>query len=393
MPIVDESKQNKGVNNNTRNKQMAIDMEYQNRLNYPRFKSPYFGAKYQQRVIPVRTLNGVQDVFVDNKGIIKQGGHTHSKLYNYSNKNRSYPIKGAYAREVDSWNNNTSPIKALVNSGIGYALAPAAQAVYDYTKGALDISKNPTKASNYLVMLPAIGYAVKAPLKRGVEVAMRTSNNANPIEDIVYNMHKASPKKHAGVLSYISTGVGYNTYAPEAYTGFQKAAKGNDMIDAYLYNKTINPSYGVKKINVDYGPHENYIRKIYPYKDIPVYENTETLDFFTKKPMQKASNITNKTPWKGANNNRTDEYGSIAGGRIIIQAGKEVRLVSGSIDNIRDEIEAMKSRNNVKTVDLYTLDNGTYHSGLRTFDKIFTRDDLLKYDAQNTGGGNFLYIK
>lgn len=26
MPIVDESKQNKGVNNNTRNKQMAIDM-------------------------------------------------------------------------------------------------------------------------------------------------------------------------------------------------------------------------------------------------------------------------------------------------------------------------------------------------------------------------------
>lgn len=250
MPIVDESKQNKGVNNNTRNKQMAIDMEYYNRLNHPRFKSSYLGAKYQQRVIPVRTLNGVQDVFVDNRGTIKQGGHTHSKLYNYSNKNRTHPIKGAYAREVDSWNNNTSPIKALVNSGIGYALAPAAQAVYDYTKGALDISKNPTKASNYLVMLPVMGYAIKAPLKRGVEVAMRTSNNANPIEDIVYNMHKASPKKHAGVLSYISTGVGYNTYAPEAYTGFQKAAKGNDMIDAYLYNKTINPSYGVKKINV-----------------------------------------------------------------------------------------------------------------------------------------------
>ena len=44
MPIVDESKQNKGVNNNTQNKQMAINMEYQNRLNHPRFKSPYFGA-------------------------------------------------------------------------------------------------------------------------------------------------------------------------------------------------------------------------------------------------------------------------------------------------------------------------------------------------------------
>ena len=106
MPIVDESKQNKGVNNNTRNKQMAIDMEYYNRLNHLRFKSPYLGAKYQQRVIPVRTLNGVQDVFEDNRGTIKQGGHTHSKLYNYSNKNRTHPIKGAYAREVDSWNNN-----------------------------------------------------------------------------------------------------------------------------------------------------------------------------------------------------------------------------------------------------------------------------------------------
>lgn len=35
MPIVDESKQNKGVNNNTQNKQMAINMEYQNRLNHP----------------------------------------------------------------------------------------------------------------------------------------------------------------------------------------------------------------------------------------------------------------------------------------------------------------------------------------------------------------------
>lgn len=99
MPIVDESKQNKGVNNNTRNKQMAIDMEYYNRLNHPRFKSPYLGAKYQQRVTPIRTLNGIRDVFVDNRGTIKQGGHTNSKLYNYSNKNRNHPIKGAYARE------------------------------------------------------------------------------------------------------------------------------------------------------------------------------------------------------------------------------------------------------------------------------------------------------
>ena len=106
MPIVDESKQNKEVNNNTQNKQMAIDMEYYNRLNYSRFKSLYFGTKYQQRITPVRTLNGIRDVFVDNRGTIKQGGHTNSKLYNYSNKNRNHLIKVTYAREVDSWNNN-----------------------------------------------------------------------------------------------------------------------------------------------------------------------------------------------------------------------------------------------------------------------------------------------
>ena len=79
-----------------------------------------------------------------------------------------------------------------------------------------------------------------------------------------------------------------------------------------MHNKTINPSYGVKKINVDYGPH---IRKIYPYKD----ENTETLDFFT---MQKASNITNKTPWKGANNNL--DFGDNGAGHLVQEDGKKV---------------------------------------------------------------------
>ena len=47
MPIVDESRQNRGVNSNIQNKQMAINMEYYNRLSYFRFKSLYFGAKYQ----------------------------------------------------------------------------------------------------------------------------------------------------------------------------------------------------------------------------------------------------------------------------------------------------------------------------------------------------------
>lgn len=328
MPKVDESKQNKGVNNNTQNKQAAIDMEYYSRQRQPRFKSSYIGARFQRRVIPIRTMEGIQDVFVDNKGTVQQGGHTNSKLYNYSNRHRNHPIKGVYAREVDSWENDTNPIKAIANSGIGYALTPFIQAIYDYTRGAMAISKEPTKASNYLLVLPVIGNAVKVPLKRGIEVAMRTSNDANPIEDILYHFNKANTKTHAGVISYITTGIGYNTYAPEAYTGFQKAAKGNDMIDAYLYNKIINPSYGVKKIRIEYGPHEYYIRKVYPYKDIPVYENTETIDFFTKKPLKEATNVTDKTAWKGTNNNLDfGDKGVDAAGHLVQEGmsnGKKV---------------------------------------------------------------------
>lgn len=326
MPKVNEGKQNKGMNNNPPNRQAAIDMEYYSRLSKPRFSSKII--KFGQRVVPVRTIDGIKDAYVIHQDEIKQGGNTNSKLYNYSNEHRNHPIKGAYAREVDSWDNDTSPIKAIANSGIGYALTPIVQAMYDYTRGALDIAKNPTKASNYIMMLPVIGSAVKAPLKRSIEVAMRTSNDANPIEDILYHFYKASPKKHAGVLSYITTGVGYNTYAPEAYTGFQKAAKGNDMIDAYLYNKTINPSYKVKKVSIEYGPHENYVRKVYPYKNIPVYENTETIDFYTNKPLKEATNVTDKTIWKGANNNLDfGDRGVDAAGHLIQEGmsdGKKV---------------------------------------------------------------------
>lgn len=326
MPRVNEGKQNKGMNNTPYDKQEAINKEYYSRLSKPRFSARVI--KFGQRIVPIRTVDGIKDVYVVSQDEIKQGGHTNSKLYNYSNKHRNHPIKGAYAREVDSWENDTSPIKAIANSGIGYALTPFIQALYDYTRGAIDISKEPTKASNYLLVLPTVGNIVKAPLKRGVEVVMRTSNDANPIEDILYYFNKASLRDHAGVVSYITTGIGHNTYAPEAYTGFQKAAKGNDMIDAYLYNKIINPSYGVKKVRTEYGPHEDYIRVTYPYKDIPVYENTETIDFYTNKPLKEATNVTNKTAWKGTNNNLDfGDRGVDAAGHLVQEGmsnGKKV---------------------------------------------------------------------
>lgn len=309
------------MNNTPIDREEAINREYQYRLTHPIYKSKNITDKYKQRTVPIRTIGGIQNVQVSNKGSIKQGGSTHTKLYNYSNKNRNHPIKGIYAREVDSWNNNTSPFKGLANSGIGYAIVPEAQAIYDYTNSAINISNNRASIGDYLGFLPVIGTSAKGTLKRGVEVLMRTSNDANPIEDIVYHFNKANPKKKFGVTSYISTGIGYNTLAPEAYTGFQKAAKGNDMIDAFLYSKTINPSYNVKKVDYDYGPHSDYIRTTYPYKDIPVYENTSTIDFFTNKPKKSATNITSTFDWKGANNNLDFGNNGVDAAGHLVQEG------------------------------------------------------------------------
>lgn len=88
----------------------------------------------------------------------------------------------------------------------------------------------------------------------------------------------------------------------------------------------------------------------------------------------------------------TGTYGTITGGRVIMRAGNETRLVSGSIDNIRQVFEELKKRNKVPYVTFYTLDNGTFNRGLRMTDNKLTAADLKGHDLKNNGGGNFLYL-
>lgn len=88
----------------------------------------------------------------------------------------------------------------------------------------------------------------------------------------------------------------------------------------------------------------------------------------------------------------TGTYGAVTGGRVIMRAGNETRLVSGSIDNIREAFEDLKRRNNVPYVTFYTLDNGTFNRGLRMSDNRFTERDLRNHDLKNSGGGNFMYL-
>ena len=88
-----------------------------------------------------------------------------------------------------------------------------------------------------------------------------------------------------------------------------------------------------------------------------------------------------------------DYYGSILGGRVVFvnPLTKEQTLVSGSVSHIKKEFKRLKG--NSKYLEAWSLDNGTYARGLSYKDGKLTKQRLVNYDAENTSGGNGLYIK
>ena len=94
-----------------------------------------------------------------------------------------------------------------------------------------------------------------------------------------------------------------------------------------------------------------------------------------------------------AGSTKSNTYGSVTGGRVIMQVGNEIRLVSGSLDDIESQFNDIKGRHGANYVTFYTLDNGSFSRALRTKDGVITSSDLHAYDAQNGGdSGNFLYL-
>lgn len=86
-------------------------------------------------------------------------------------------------------------------------------------------------------------------------------------------------------------------------------------------------------------------------------------------------------------------FGSVQGGRYIIEVGNEKRLVSGSLDTINKEFENMKKRHGSDYGIFYSLDNGSFSKGLRIKNRNITGKDLKEYDNDNSGGGgNIAYI-
>ena len=138
--------------------------------------------------------------------------------------------------------------------------------------------------------------------KRGVETAMRTTYDPDPVDEIVGGMKhiiKRDPKRAAAIGAYTLTGIRlgnkgyYNSLLPNSnfyYTGFRPtrintlppSLPENDLIDAFLYKKPISPKFGVKKLDTkDYGVHTDYVKQHYPDKDVQIYETLPPEDLST----------------------------------------------------------------------------------------------------------------
>lgn len=81
-------------------------------------------------------------------------------------------------------------------------------------------------------------------------------------------------------------------------------------------------------------------------------------------------------------------FGQITGGRLILKQGDKQILVSGSINDVKNQFDKLAKNG---PVEVFTLDNGSYSRGLRTYDQKITEDQLRDYDLQNVSGGHFLY--
>ena len=201
--------------------------------------------------------------------------------------------------------------KTLVKEGIkGIAGAAALNAASKATTGKTwgeQVSQSTGVSPEFGEILNPGVYAptyLKNVAKRGVETAMRTSYFPNPIEDIrngITHIIKHDPKRAVAIGNYMLTGMRlgnkgyYNSFFPQYmdyYSGIRSVYGGskylpeNDLIDAFLYKKTISPKFGVKNTgSKDYGIHTDYVKKYYPDKDIQVYE-TSTSDLIEAVPIE-----------------------------------------------------------------------------------------------------------
>lgn len=159
--------------------------------------------------------------------------------------------------------------------------------------------------------------------RRAIETAMRsTTNNPNPLDNIEVGFREMNKGRGGGkqrlfhIGNYILTGTRtgpkgyYNSMlyykpsnndsfiniegkVPYYYSGILGRVRNGDvdMVDASLYNKTLDPKFGLFKVETkDYGPHNEYVKQKYPGRNIQVYKSVWP-------DIADHQQITNKSNW------------------------------------------------------------------------------------------------
>lgn len=187
------------------------------------------------------------------------------------------------------------------------------------------------------------------------------------------------------LLPYDSKVIPTATYVGYDVNGNLKVGLGKDFTEGDMLSKTVRNNIISLKTDSsgNVAGKTKSKNRTFMYPVTTYYDDFGNVKTDESNPNRSALNIIFKDP---------NAYGSAQGGRVIIQTGNEVAIVSGSLNTINRKFEEMKRRNGVDSGYFYTLDNGTFATGLRTGNKKFTERDLRLYDRENTGGGNLMYI-
>lgn len=290
------------------NEEYGIDMSMSKKAFRQNKKNAWAGLEQSQRVAeqlalqPPYQMTPVEQVenYVEDNNIPVDAGNY---VYDY----RKAKQQEAYKNYISYISQLANPTPASFANRV--AERPDYRGIADLelalAMAPLDLMGNTAKGLNAM-RLATRNNTISTPLKRAVEVLMRTDaagNLANTFRGVRNFVSSADIERGKAILNYVLKntrarpgGSGYyprgyynsfaaplegwnkgNQYMTDYYTGFlSPMGSGDDMIDAYLYGKTIDPSYGVKLISKGkgFGVHNNYIKSKYFSKsrDIPVYE-------------------------------------------------------------------------------------------------------------------------
>lgn len=213
-----------------------------------------------------------------------------------------------------------APLATAAMLGAGTAADKGTKAVLNTVNKNLQnvkLSPEQINTAGFLASLPAMGAANKwghAVTRRGLETIMHTSGSPNPAPEVQRYWKQLSPGDKAKTLNYIITGrftPGSNTLGryegkPIYYTGFSGTSQtitpkpGMDAVRTYLYGEPLADLTEIK--NSNYGPHENYILRNYPRKNIKVYEGSSPRGIFEETSVIKASSEPASTIIESAKN-------------------------------------------------------------------------------------------